>query len=529
MRLGEKGLSSSALQRKLAGVRTLAELGDGRMEPEDVYAARSLAERATERLAFGDGSTVVALAGATGSGKSSLFNALVGADVSKVGVRRPTTAQATAAIWGEPVDPLLDWLRIEKRHRVQNESLEGLILLDLPDHDSTEPAHRTEVDRLVELVDVFIWVVDPQKYADALLHDLYLRPLARHAAVTLVVLNQADRLTEFDRDRCLRDLKGLISADGLERAEVVAASAVTGAGVEHIRSSVARRVREKRAAQARLSADIEAVATRFEPYCRGRTAGVSRKDKYRLVSALAEAGGAETIAEAARRSYRREAGLATGWAVTRWVRRFRPDPLGRLHLGEGFGGRTSAPPMGELGRARIEKAQRDLAVGASEGLTHPWPRLLRERAADSTEELPEDMDKAIGRADVRPSRKPSWWTLGSILQKLFLVSVGVGFLWLGVLFALEWFQIPDPPTPEIRGFPWPTLLFFGGLLLGFLTAFVFGLFARVGAARVRRRALSSIEKELQVVADNRVIAPVEGELEVRAQLCAAIATLGSRG
>ena len=51
-----------------------------------------------------------------------------------------------------------------------------------------------EVDRLVQLVDMMIWVVDPQKYADAALHDRYLRPLAQHADVMMIVLNQADRL-----------------------------------------------------------------------------------------------------------------------------------------------------------------------------------------------------------------------------------------------------------------------------------------------------------------------------------------------
>ena len=36
----------------------------------------------------------MALAGATGSGKSSLFNALLGEEVSAPGVRRPTTGTA---------------------------------------------------------------------------------------------------------------------------------------------------------------------------------------------------------------------------------------------------------------------------------------------------------------------------------------------------------------------------------------------------------------------------------------------------
>ena len=58
-------------------------------------------------------------------------------------------------------------------------SLDGLVLLDLPDFDSREMSHRSEAERVLELVDVFVWVTDPQKYADALLHDEYVRQLTR--------------------------------------------------------------------------------------------------------------------------------------------------------------------------------------------------------------------------------------------------------------------------------------------------------------------------------------------------------------
>ena len=88
---------------------------------------------------------------------------------------RPTTSKAMAACWGREVpNDLLDWLQVPTRHVVSggDPALDGLVLLDLPDHDSTERAHRDEVDRLVQLVDMFIWVVDPQKYADAALHDI---------------------------------------------------------------------------------------------------------------------------------------------------------------------------------------------------------------------------------------------------------------------------------------------------------------------------------------------------------------------
>ena len=133
-----------------------------------------------------------------------------------------------------------------------------------------------------------------------------------------------------------------------------------------------------------------------------------------------------------------------------------------------------------------------------------------------------EMDRAIGQADVRPKRAPAWWAVGSLIQKLFLICVVAGFVWLGVLFALEWFKIPDPPTPEIREIPWPTLLFFGGLLAGFLFSVIFGLFARLGAARAKRRALASIEREIERVAADQVVAPVQEELAARKDLCRAL-------
>lgn len=51
---------------------------------------------------------------------------------------------------------------------------------------------------MVGLVDVHVWELDPQKYADAAVHSDFLTPLALHEAVALVVLNQIDRLPDWD-------------------------------------------------------------------------------------------------------------------------------------------------------------------------------------------------------------------------------------------------------------------------------------------------------------------------------------------
>src|SRR5699024_9899894 len=108
----------AGLDARLAALAEAAELADGRLDPAAVDAARGVVRRAGERLGLGVEATVVALAGPTGAGKSSLFNALAGAELVATGVRRPTTAAATAAVWGEAPSALLDWLDVRLRHAV---------------------------------------------------------------------------------------------------------------------------------------------------------------------------------------------------------------------------------------------------------------------------------------------------------------------------------------------------------------------------------------------------------------------------
>jgi energy-coupling factor transporter ATP-binding protein EcfA2 len=104
---------TTVLSQKVLELRALdkvVELGEGRLDNELLDPARELSRRAGERLRLSGSHTVVALAGATGSGKSSLFNALAGAQVSQPGVRRPTTGVAHAVVWGAVgAGPLPGW------------------------------------------------------------------------------------------------------------------------------------------------------------------------------------------------------------------------------------------------------------------------------------------------------------------------------------------------------------------------------------------------------------------------------------
>ncbi|MBU2111782.1 MAG: ABC transporter, partial [Actinobacteria bacterium] len=75
---------------RLEGLGVAAEAARGRLDDELVDRAATVVERGTSRLRLSAHHTVVGIAGATGSGKSSTFNALTGLELSAVGVRRPT-------------------------------------------------------------------------------------------------------------------------------------------------------------------------------------------------------------------------------------------------------------------------------------------------------------------------------------------------------------------------------------------------------------------------------------------------------
>ena len=82
--------------------------------PGEVEAAGRTAERVRGRVQVGGQHTVVVLAGATGSGKSSLLNALAGESVSRVAPTRPTT-DAPLAVSGSAATEVLDWMGGDSR------------------------------------------------------------------------------------------------------------------------------------------------------------------------------------------------------------------------------------------------------------------------------------------------------------------------------------------------------------------------------------------------------------------------------
>ncbi|HET6561764.1 MAG TPA: GTPase [Marmoricola sp.] len=534
------GRGSASVPDRLEALSRAAELGRGRLDDALVDSAESVVHRAAGRLALSGNHTIVALAGATGSGKSSTFNALAGVEVATVGVRRPTTSVTSGIAWGsEGATEVLDWLGVGRRHQVSRDelgpadrSLDGLVLLDLPDHDSTEVAHHVEVDRLVQLVDLLVWVLDPQKYADAALHERYLRPLATHKDVMILVLNHIDEVAPSQRKAMVADLRRRLEEDGLDGVPVLATSARHGDGIAELRALVSKRVAAKRAAAARLSADLTAVARRMQEQ-NGRTdpGELRRADRSELVDAFADAAGVPTVVRAVQRSVARRGAQHTGWVVTSWLTKLKPDPLRRLHLDLGPSGkeltglgRTSVPEPTRVQRARVDTAVRSAAGRVGDQLTPVWSDSVRRASVSRLADLNDALDKAVVGTDLGVSRTPVWWRLARFLQVLLAATMLVGALWLGVIAVLGYLQVPlFFETPEQYGLPLPTLLLLvgvvGGIALAVVGKFVNGLVARGKARTAERRLRSAIGG----VTDELVIAPIERELEAYAEVRRALA------
>ena len=520
MSLIGSGRGKPTLETRLAALDELVVAGADVVDAATLATLRGIRDSAAERRRRSLEHTVVGLFGATGSGKSSLLNALVGAPVATTHVRRPTTTDPLAVLWQpDGASSLLDWLGIDDRH-VREQPIDpratSLILVDLPDFDSVEASHHAIAARLAGQVDAMIWVLDPQKYADAVVHTEFIAPHAAHGSVTLVVLNQADRLAAGDVDDVLRHVRSLVAADGLKPTAVVATSATTGVGVDALARSIGDIAAARGAVLTRIAADLDAVGGTIEPA--GTARGFIPAARTALAEAVAASSGVAAVATAVGAAYRRRAAKLGGWPLVSWIHRFRPDPLRRLGLGAGRGAadaqlrHTSLPEPGAAGAARRSIAVRSAVDAASAGLTEPWRALARDAGEQASATLGDEVDRALASTTL-PTKAGWWWPIPAIVQWVALAAALVGVGWLLLAAFGAGLPIPRVEIPNIEGWSVPVLLIAGGILLGIVVALGNGAIAAgVGAAR-RRRTRRALVAAVAAVTDAVVVAPVGAALQ----------------
>ena len=592
------GVATSPFARSVASLKEAIGYGEGRVPETVLLDAAETLERLSQRRELSTEHTVIGFFGATGSGKSTLFNAIAGQNIALSAPTRPTTSTVQAAIWeAEGSEELLDWLGIDKRVYPQTQALAaegeategnetggnnkagggvaapnavtepapglfnrirravggrgemrtrtgGLILLDMPDFDSVTTTNRDLAARMMRYVDVLVWVVDPQKYADAVIHRDFMVPLAASGAQALCVLNQADKLAPAEVPAVLASLTRLLQAEGTEAhllAAPIAVSARTGEGVDVLRDLLAQVAAAKSLSLQRTDAQLHATASQLRTYAGGEgtvlAGAYALEAEQKLVKACYTSSQAEQVLQAATASYRRAAGQHTGWILTRWMSRLKADPLRRLHLGQqeetkstskaeksaGMLGSdsenapelvaSSLPPLSAAQKAGMANAVRQYSKQMAARIDEPWKRSMKEAALSREAELPELLERDMVRIDYGLGRTRAPWVIFNALQWIALLSALVGVGWLTLISGMAYLQIqlPPAPTPEGSPVPLPTLLLLLGILLGIASAGVGRLLTTMGsryyARKLRGRLQTGVEKAVQ----SCVVAPVQQE------------------
>jgi hypothetical protein len=175
--------------------------GAGEARAQAASAVRQLDDYVLPRLRDVDAPVLAVVGGSTGAGKSTVVNSLIGAEVSRPGVLRPTTRSPVlihhpaAEAWfaGDRVLPHLDRVRGASQQPDHLQLVaapavpEHLALLDAPDIDSVVDANRAVAAQLLDAADLWLFVTTAARYADAVPWQFLRRAVARGVGIALVL------------------------------------------------------------------------------------------------------------------------------------------------------------------------------------------------------------------------------------------------------------------------------------------------------------------------------------------------------
>ncbi len=221
---------------------------DGAAAQRDAAAAavRQINDYIRPRLADLDAPLLAVVGGSTGSGKSTIVNALIGTPTTRAGVIRPTTRQpilvhapvdagwfasdrilpGLARVRGrvtEPGTPASSAGDTPTADRINELMLlahdkvpTSLAIIDAPDIDSVADDNRALAAQLLAAADLWLFVTTANRYADAVPWKLLDGAASRNITVA-VVLN---RVPPGAAAEVLPDLQSMLTARGLADAPV---------------------------------------------------------------------------------------------------------------------------------------------------------------------------------------------------------------------------------------------------------------------------------------------------------------------
>lgn len=322
---------------------------------------RRLENQLERRDALDPRVTVIAVAGPSGTGKSTVVNTLARRNsLVPTGMHRPTTTELVAYVDTEVTaapflelsgiprsvsvefcttrsNPLRDSLgMVGEGHQVRSALTQSghPIVVEVPD-TLLVPELTSVASQVLETADLILWTTDSQKYADAAFHSR-ISAFPRHPN-SYFVLTHTEGLTESQLQTLNQELSAIAERIGVS-PEILQISLYDESSLARFRETVAElshapeaRWRGEQAAihhaATRLGQDLELDVTgepSTQPVQAPSVASLPSPAETKLVDQVTQVSGLSAVEANFSKQYLRAGGFWTLWPVLNWLAGIKP-------------------------------------------------------------------------------------------------------------------------------------------------------------------------------------------------------------
>lgn len=322
---------------------------------------RSLEDQLERRDALDPRVTVIAVAGPSGTGKSTVVNTLARRNsLVPTGMHRPTTTELVAYVDAEVTaapflelsgiprsvsvefcttrsNPLRDSLgMVGEGHQVRSALTQcgHPIVVEVPD-TLLVPELTSAASQVLETADLILWTTDSQKYADAAFHSR-ISAFPRHPN-SYFVLTHTEGLTESQLQTLNQELAAIAERIGVS-PEILQISLYDESSLARFRETVAElshapeaRCRGQQAAihhaATKLGQDLELDVTgefSTQPVQAPSVASPPSPAETKLVDQVTQVSGLSAMEANFSKQYLRAGGFWTLWPVLNWLAGIKP-------------------------------------------------------------------------------------------------------------------------------------------------------------------------------------------------------------
>lgn len=320
---------------------------------------RRLEEQLARRDALDPQVTVVAVAGPSGTGKSTVVNTLLRRNgLVPTGTHRPTTTELVAYVDAEVTGaPFLELSGISRSvsvefcstgsnlvgenqredgeaHQVRSSRGNHLIVVEVPD-TLLVPELTSAVSQVLETADLILWTTDSQKYADAAFHrQISAFPRQQNS---YFVLTHTEGLTASQQETLNQELAAIAERLGVS-SEILQISVYEDSSLARFRETVAEISRAPEARWRSEQAAISHIAMRscqdLELKMNGESSPLSDSSpsdsaspstaETKLVDQVAQVSGLVAVQTNFSKRYLQAGGFWTLWPVLNWLAGIKP-------------------------------------------------------------------------------------------------------------------------------------------------------------------------------------------------------------